>query len=258
MIGLKQKTTQDDWVPLVNASYANPDYERANHLVKEAASRVKSIIKVGDRVGWGWSGGKDSQGLRVVMNEVGVEDCYLGISALEYPDFLAWATNNMPERLDIILNDKVNIDWLVRNPKMLFPDYSHASRWFQMIQGKARKTYAVKHKKDLLFLGRRKSDMNKKPDYMEGDTRVVSPIYDWTHEDLIAVIGAYDLPLPPCYAWPRGFQVGTGSWAARQWTGSIENGWSEVYSIDPQIVENAANKIESAMIFLDTQQPHGS
>lgn len=258
MIGKKQKTTQDDWVPVMNESYANPDYERANQLVSTAVKRVKEIVKIGDRVGWGWSGGKDSQGLRVVMNEAGIEDCYLGISALEYPDFLAWATNEMPDRLDIILNDKIDIHWLARNPKMLFPDSAHASRWFAQVQGRARKIYAEKHKKDVLFLGRRKADWNQKPDYMEKGTRVYSPIYDWSHEDLIAVIGAYDLPLPPCYAWPRGFQVGTGSWAARQWVGTTENGWAEVYSIDPHIVENAANFIESAMIFLNTQQPHGS
>lgn len=257
MIGYKQKTKQNDWLPFLEKSYNEPDLSKANELVDKAISKIQPLIKPGDRVGWGWSGGKDSQGLRVVMDQMGIEDCYLGISSLEYPDFLAWATNQMPKRLDIILNQKVDIDWLSRNPKMLFPDSSHASRWFAQIQGRARKIYAQKHNKDILFLGRRKADWNQKPDYMEVATRVVSPIYDWSHEDLLTVLGAYEMPLPPCYWWVRGFQVGTGSWAARQWTRSVENGWAEVFSIDPKIVENAAKKIESAMIFLD-KQPHGS
>lgn len=37
---------------------------------------------------------------------------------------------------------------------------------------------------------------------------------------------------------------------ARQWTGSIENGWREVYDIDPSIVTEAAEKLESARAFL--------
>ena len=43
---------------------------------------------------------------------------------------------------------------------------------------------------------------------------------------------------------------GTHPWPARQWTGSIENGWHEVYDIDPGIVLAAAEKIDSARAFL--------
>lgn len=42
----------------------------------------------------------------------------------------------------------------------------------------------------------------------------------------------------------------TWIWAARQWTGSIENGWKEVYEIEPDIVKEAAKKIPSAKEFL--------
>ena len=44
--------------------------------------------------------------------------------------------------------------------------------------------------------------------------------------------------------------MGTGPWAAREYTGSIENGWQEVYEIEPKIVERAAYYIESAADFL--------
>ena len=35
-----------------------------------------------------------------------------------------------------------------------------------------------------------------------------------------------------------------------EWQGSIENGWREVYDIDPGIVLAAAEKIDSARAFL--------
>ena len=41
---------------------------------------------------------------------------------------------------------------------------------------------------------------------------------------------------------------------ARQWTGSIENGWREVYDIDPSIVRAAAERIDSARTFLKEVQ----
>lgn len=43
---------------------------------------------------------------------------------------------------------------------------------------------------------------------------------------------------------------GTHPWAARQWTGSVENGWREVYEIDESIVREAAKVIDSAADFL--------
>lgn len=56
--------------------------------------------------------------------------------------------------------------------------------------------------------------------------------------------------LPPIYGWKNGYLCGTHPWPARQWTGSIENGWREVYDIDPGIVLAAAEKIDSARAFL--------
>ncbi|MFM8759096.1 MAG: hypothetical protein ACKODS_06060, partial [Methylophilaceae bacterium] len=56
----------------------------------------------------------------------------------------------------------------------------------------------------------------------------------------------YRLPLAPFYSWPNGFIVGSGCWAARQWTGTIEKAWSEVYSIDSSVVIKASKYIKSA------------
>ena len=55
----------------------------------------------------------------------------------------------------------------------------------------------------------------------------------------------------PFTGWPNGYLCGTHPWPARQWTGSTENGWREVYDIDPSIVTAAAEKIVSARAFLE-------
>lgn len=74
-------------------------------------------------------------------------------------------------------------------------------------------------------------------------------------KDMVAVVQAiyihyHQLTLPPIYGWKNGYLCGTHPWPARQWTGSIENGWREVYDIDPSIVLAAAEKIDSARAFL--------
>ena len=44
--------------------------------------------------------------------------------------------------------------------------------------------------------------------------------------------------------------VRNAPWPARQWTGSVENGWREVYEIDPGHRLGAAEKLESLGPFL--------
>lgn len=76
----------------------------------------------------------------------------------------------------------------------------------------------------------------------------------WRHEHILAYIHYHQLPIPPIYGWKNGYLCGTHPWPARQWTGSIENGWREVYDIDPSIVRAAAERIDSARTFLKEVQ----
>lgn len=68
----------------------------------------------------------------------------------------------------------------------------------------------------------------------------------------MAFIHYYDIELPPIYDWKNGYLCGTHPWAARQWTGSMENGWKEVFEIDRSIVEKAAEYFQEAKVILDT------
>lgn len=45
---------------------------------------------------------------------------------------------------------------------------------------------------------------------------------------------------------PRGARVGTGAWPARQWCNSIDHGWEECWTIDANVVRQAATRLASA------------
>jgi hypothetical protein len=164
----------------------------------------------------------------------------------------------MPDGLEIICNDSMNIEWLASHPEMLFPATAKlASDWFKGIQHHAQNTYFKDRSCDCLVLGRRRMDGNfLGPGGIYTNKRGVtrySPIREWSHEHVLALCHYYDYPLAPCYNWPRGFQVGTGAWPARQWCESIQAGWAEVYEIDPAVVAMASSWIESAHEFMQTR-----
>lgn len=248
----KQVSEQADWLVAWDAARAAPDRARAGALVAEAAERVRSRLEGALRPAFGWSGGKDSLALEVVARAAGVDEAVLVISGLEYPAFLAWATDNMPWRLTVECRAHLNLGWLKAHPRMLFPGTADiAARWFAQVQHAGQRHYAREHRTDVLLLGRRRADGNhmgaasaERPGDFEyrdrGGFVRYSPIGDWSHADVLNVLASYAIDLPPCYSWPRGFRVGTGPWPARQWTDSVAHGWQEVGQIDPQIVENAA------------------
>jgi hypothetical protein len=190
----------------------------------------------------------------------------LAVCNLEYPAFIKWVEANKPAGLETI-NTGQDIEWLVANPKMLFPDAAKkdparkkeastlTNRWFAIVQHRAQAQYFKKRNLDVLMLGRRRADGN----YVGFGTNIYtndngvtrySPISHWTHEQLLAYIAYNKLPLPPIYDWPNGFKCGTHPWPARQHIDSVESAWSEIYTIDPSIVHDAAVHFESAKKFL--------
>ena len=231
----------------------------ARKLVDDTASEVEATISA-RRVGWAWSGGKDSQALAVVMQAVGVAPCVLGMTLeLEYPDFLRWVTDYMPWELSIY-DSGHTLGWLAEHQEWLFPQHSSvAAKWFAAIQHKAQASFVKEHDLDMIILGRRFADRNNCGDSATGvytnasGVTHYSPIRHWTHEQVLAVCYWYKMPMAPFYGWVNGWVVGTGCWAARQWTGSTANGWRELWQIDPSIVLAAASCIESAAAFVKEQ-----
>ena len=106
----------------------------------------------------------------------------------------------------------------------------------------------------MILVGHRKADGNVcGPGNVirknSGEVRY-SPLADWPHEMTLAYIHYHQLKLPPIYGWRNGFRCGTHPWPSRMYMETVEQGWREVYEIDPGIVEGAAEKIESARTFL--------
>lgn len=223
-----------------------------DQLIGRTVTAVHDEIHAGRRIAYGWSGGKDSQALRWIMEQAGISECVLAMSAgLEWPAMLQWLTDHMPASCEVIA-EPLDLHWLAGRPHMLFPQGAYGSRWFALIQHRAQRAYFLRERLDLLALGRRRKDGNytgkdgaDRYTSAQGITRW-SPLADWTHEQTFALIDREKLPLPPCYSWPRGYQVGTGPWPARQWTTSADHGFEECWQIDPDVIRHAATILPQA------------
>tara|TARA_R110001592_G_scaffold87052_2_gene256965 strand:+ start:6515 stop:7297 length:783 start_codon:yes stop_codon:yes gene_type:complete len=251
MLGRKQKEKNENFVN----TFDNIESIISKGELDNAIDMTVQIMKkdIGNKK-WGvaWSGGKDSVVLDMVCQEIGQFPSCIGMTnELEYPEFMQFVTDYMPNDLKVYTSGHT-LKWLSDNLEWLFPkDSQQAAKWFKAIQHKAQNDFFKDKNLDMLLTGRRKLDMNyigKNQQYKNKSTGVVrySPLSEWSHELILAAIKYYDLPVSPSYSWKNGWVVGSGCWAARQWTGSTRQGWTEIYEIDPSIVHKASRYIKSA------------
>lgn len=244
----KQSSDQGQWLAVVDALRSDMDVtrRRARVLVDQAAARVSAVLPAGATAAYGWSGGKDSQAIRAVAEAAGVTESVLVLTDLEFPAFVSFCTAQMPDHLTVVKRPW-DLDWLKAHEDMIFPSGSTPGRWFTGVQHWGQRRFARQHGISHMLLGRRGADGNFRGPNGDGSYRDrdgferVSPIFDWSHDDLLAVCVGMDLPLAPIYDWPRGYRVGTGPWPARQWVADEAAGWAEVYEIDPSVVVAAAD-----------------
>lgn len=222
-------------------------------LIDKTVADIKEKTK-GKKAAYSWSAGKDSIALQYVCQKAGIEDNVFVYCDLEYTSFMDWVNKHKPKKCTMI-NTGQDLKWLAEHPEMLFPqDSKIAGKWFQIIQHRGQEQYYRDNNLDILCLGRRRQDGNytgKDGIYTNGKgiTRY-SPLYLWEHEDILALIAWYEMPIPPIYDWYNGYLCGTHNFAERQWTGSIENGWKEVYEIEPEWVVRSSEYFDSAKKFL--------
>lgn len=257
-LGRKQAVPDDGaWRQAAASARAAVSDAELDALAERTVGAVRAELKAGRRVAWGWSGGKDSQALRWVMEQAGAHECVLAMTAgLEWPQMLRWLSDWMPAGCEVRAVP-LDLPWLARNPRMLFPQGADGARWFTLVQHRVQAAYFTGNTLDLLALGRRRKDGNytgpagqDRYTSKAGITRW-SPLADWTHEHVFALLDREGIPLPPCYGWPRGYQVGTGPWPARQWTQSPGHGFTECWEIDPAVIRGAAPFIPQAAAWLD-------
>lgn len=257
ILGRKQRIKNSEWLNAMENIESLVSKKDLESLVKMTVADIKKKTK-GKKAAFAWSAGKDSLVLGQICHMAGIDACVLVICNLEYPAFLKWVEGNKPPELEII-NTGQDLGWLSNHPHMLFPqDSKTAAQWFHIVQHRGQARYYKDHELDVLLLGRRRADGNYvgKGENIytngQGITRY-SPLSEWSHEQVLAFIHYYNVALPPIYEWKNGYLCGTHPWAARQWTGSVENGWKEVYEIDRSVVKEAAEHIPSAKAFLESE-----
>ena len=256
ILGRKQRIKNSEWLNAMENIESLVTKKDLESLVKKTVADIKRKTK-GKKAAFAWSAGKDSLVLGQICHMAGINACVLVVCNLEYPAFLKWVEANKPPELEII-NTGQDLRWLSNHPHMLFPqDSKTAAQWFHIVQHRGQARYYKDHELDVLLLGRRRADGNYvgKGENIytngQGVTRY-SPLSEWSHEQVLAFIHYYNVALPPIYEWKNGYLCGTHPWAARQWTGSVENGWKEVYEIDRSVVKEAAEHIPSAKAFLES------
>lgn len=255
MLGKKQRVTNEAWIEVLEKIEQLVSKEELDEKVRQTVEEIKIETK-GKKAAFAWSAGKDSLVLEQICYMAGINSCVLVISNLEYQAFLEWVEAHKPAELEII-NTGQDLEWVAKHPQMLFPQESKtAAQWFHIVQHRGQAKYYKAKDLDVLLLGRRRADGNYvgKGSNIYTDGKGVarySPLADWSHEEILAFIHYYEVPVPPIYEWKNGYLCGTHPWAARQWTGSVENGWKEVYEIEPDIVQKAAEVIPSAKEFLN-------
>lgn len=249
----KQVTTQAEWLHAWEHAETLMPAAKLDALVTHTLNEMRKHLK-GRKVAFAWSGGKDSLVIEYLMQRLGHERCVLAMTNLEYPEFLEWVTNHMPPGLSVV-NTGQDLAWLAAHPDMLFPQTAALNaKWFRLVQHTAQRRYFKANGLDTIVLGRRLAEGNYcGTGGLYTDQHQVlrySPIRDWTHEAVLALLKREGYSLPPIYGYPRGFQVGTGNWAQRLYTSSTNQGFDETWQIDPDIVRAAADVLPQARDYL--------
>lgn len=248
----KQSMTNEAWITAVENIEQLVSKDESDALFRSTVEQIMESVGT-KRAAFAWSGGKDSIVLAAACEAAGIDACMAAVCDLEYPAFLSWMKKNAPKKCELI-NTHQDIEWLAQHQDMIFPsDSATAAKWFSIVQHRAQRQYFKDRGIEIMLLGRRRADGNYVGRggnvYTDGNgvTRY-SPLSEWTHEQVLALIHYRRLPMPPIYQWKNGYLCGTHPWPARQHTSG--NGWKEVYEIDRSIVEAAADLIDGAKAFL--------
>ena len=259
-LGRKQNETNDRFVKVWNSIGEYVSLDEASRAVDDAAAEVLCVTH-GKHVGYAWSGGKDSIALQVVMERAGIRKCYMAsVSALSFRHYLPWCREHGPASLEILDYDEVNVGWLAKHPQYIFNQRDH-SIWSKFCQVRGHDRFCLDNRLDMVILGRRYQDGNyigpKGSNVVTKGNGVTlySPIADWPHELVLAVIHYFkDRELPELYTYPEAFVEGTPIWSDYYKSGEdTAASYGRIYDIDRTIIERAARYIPTAAQFLNSK-----
>lgn len=252
VIGSKHHTTNQQWLDALANIESLVTREEVETFSEQATGRIRTAT-LGKHAAYAYSGGKDSIVLADLCEKAGIHEGYFAYCDLDYPAFIEWVKANKPAGV-VMMHTGHGLDLLVRHPELIFARGAVGQRWHQISQRRPFTSMFFDHHLDMLLVGHRTIDGNVcGPDFTirknTGETRF-SPIADWPHEILLGYIHYHGLALPPIYGWKDGFIQGTHAWPERDFCDTLEQGYREVYEIDPSIIVKAADKLPSASAFL--------
>lgn len=252
MLGGKHTSDNADWLYAAEhiTEFITPD--EVEDFAETARRRITEAC-AGKHAAYGYSAGKDSIVLADILKGIGIDEGYFAYCDLDYPAFLAWVRENKPDGVRM-MHTGLDLTWLAEHQELIFARGQLGQRWHRYSQLGPFSDMIRNNGLDILILGHRVIDGNVcGPDgFMrkkDGETRY-NPLYDWPHEAILGYIRYHGLALPPIYGWKDGYVQGTHAWPERDFCDTLEQGYREVYDIDPSIVTEAAEYIYSVRRFL--------
>lgn len=259
--GRKQTARNEDFIRLWENIDKIVSLDQIECLVSEAVMEIRATVRDA-KVGYAWSGGKDSIALQVICELAGIHLSVIGLSKeIEYPHYLNWININKPSGC-VVWDANIGYDWLIRHPYMIFPTNSNdLAKWYSLIQHRAQFDFYNESGLDFILLGRRNQDGNytggcgQKMYTDKNEVTRYSPIAQWKHEHVLGVCHYFKKRnIPPIYSDPEGWINGTGVWPVQTSIHGRNHSWELLYQISPETVLKASNYLPEAQQFL---QKHG-
>ena len=255
VLGRKQSMKPADekvWWNVINHIEEYVSEEEVARATDIARARILKMTS-GKKAAYTWSGGKDSLVISDLCQSVGITACQCFYTGLEFPAWKKFLFENAPADCEMIYVD-FDLDFLAQHPEMIFANGRISQIWNRKIQQEHLLKYLHNESLDVVIIGHRTIDGNicgKDGVRIQRQGGILyAPIFDWSHELLFAYLHYNKIELPFMYKWVRGFRHGTHNWAERS-TPTVDEGYREVYAIDPSIVIQAAEKLPSARQFLE-------
>lgn len=239
---------------------------RINELEFMATRRIKGALSRHAKPCLGYSMGKDSIVVQNIMRKHGL-----------LVDEIIWATTHVQYMANVDWYKRQDIDssrWVdiprpsfedLNNTELLFPATKKLETQWMSYKWKEQQRILEGEGYDLFITGRRTREHNKCGSRESGylvagkhyDT--LSPIAEWTFDDIISYILYNNIELPPSYFYPYGLSHGSGAWAERVRHSdfseySINDCFDEVFSVEPDTIREAAEHLTAAKKYLEVRE----
>lgn len=230
MLGRKKSNKQEDWIKAWEQAKEEHDIDRSEKLINLAISRLPDDL---DKCVYGWSGGKDTLALEIILNRTGkkIRCCHGTIGKQwEYPSFYEYCQKHKPEHC-VDYDFGITDEWLEKHPKLIFPDtHKEEARWYVICNQAAFYGYGKDAEAEHILLGHRSIDGNIINSHKNGK---LFPIGDFSHEDVFCILACNGIELPDIYYYPDGFYHGTHAWIMRV---GGRKAMEEVWQIDKSLL----------------------